>query len=124
VPINAVRVPDELGSPAPVDQPTSVPRELDNAKDMPDDSNEPPTADHMRVLVAEDDPVNSRIIKKRLEKLGHEVYLTVNGEECAAAYAEKTGYFDIVLMDIQVCMPLCCSSSIANLARRCPSLTG
>jgi light-regulated signal transduction histidine kinase (bacteriophytochrome) len=124
VPINAVRMPDELGSPAPVDQPTSVPRELDNAKDMPDDSNEPPTADHMRVLVAEDDPVNSRIIKKRLEKLGHEVYLTVNGEECAAAYAEKTGYFDIVLMDIQVCMLPACFSSTANLHHRCPSLTG
>nr|OQN98794.1 hypothetical protein B0A51_18498 [Rachicladosporium sp. CCFEE 5018] len=55
----------------------------------------------MHVLVAEDDPVNSRIIKKRLEKLGHEVYLTVNGEECASAYGEKTGYFDIVLMDMQ-----------------------
>ena len=115
MPISSVRMPDETGSPAPIDQPTSVPRELENAKDMPDDTNEPPTADHMRVLVAEDDPVNSRIIKKRLEKLGHEVYLTVNGEECAAAYAEKTGYFDIVLMDIQVCRPLACSSSVANL---------
>ncbi|KAK6441384.1 hypothetical protein LTR95_002382 [Oleoguttula sp. CCFEE 5521] len=61
-----------------------------------------PTADHMHVLVAEDDPVNSRIIKKRLEKLGHEVYLTVNGEECSSAYGEKTGYFDIVLMDMQM----------------------
>ena len=78
----------------------------------------------MRVLVAEDDPVNSRIIKKRLEKLGHEVYLTVNGEECAGAYAEKTGYFDIVLMDIQVCKPLTCSSSVANVHCRCPSSTG
>jgi CheY-like chemotaxis protein len=56
----------------------------------------------MRVLVAEDDPVNSRIIKKRLEKLGHDVYLTVNGEECAGTYGEKTGFFDIVLMDMQV----------------------
>jgi anti-sigma regulatory factor (Ser/Thr protein kinase) len=59
-------------------------------------------AEHMRVLVAEDDPVNSRIIKKRLEKLGHEVYLTVNGEECADTYSNKTGFFDIVLMDMQV----------------------
>jgi CheY-like chemotaxis protein len=60
------------------------------------------TADHMRVLVAEDDPVNSKIIKKRLEKLGHEVSLTVNGEECASAYCDRCDFFDIILMDMQV----------------------
>lgn len=63
---------------------------------------DPVSADHMRVLVAEDDPVNSRIIKKRLEKLGHEVFLTVNGEECSSTYGDKTGFFDIVLMDMQM----------------------
>jgi CheY-like chemotaxis protein len=60
------------------------------------------SADYMRVLVAEDDPVNSKIIKKRLEKLGHEVMLTVNGEECASAYCDRSGFFDIILMDMQV----------------------
>lgn len=123
VPISSVRMPDEIGSPGPVEQPASVPRVLGDVKDVPDRSSEPPTADHMRVLVAEDDPVNSRIIKKRLEKLGHEVYLTVNGEECAAAYSEKTGYFDIVLMDIQVRSPLTCSPSVADCFHRCPSST-
>jgi hypothetical protein len=62
-----------------------------------------PPGDHMRILVAEDDLLNSKIIKKRLEMFGHEVYLTVNGEECSGAYREKTKFFDIVLMDIQVC---------------------
>lgn len=61
------------------------------------------SAEHMRILVAEDDPVNSRIIKKRLEKLGHEIFLTVNGEECSTAYGERCDFFDIVLMDMQVC---------------------
>lgn len=61
-----------------------------------------PGGDCMHVLVAEDDPVNSRIIKKRLEKLGHEIQLTVNGEECATAYADRGGYFDVILMDMQV----------------------
>ena len=60
------------------------------------------TAEHMRVLVAEDDPVNSKIIKKRLEKLGHEVSLTVNGEDCASAYCDRCDFFDIILMDMQV----------------------
>ena len=57
---------------------------------------------HLQVLVAEDDPINSKIIKKRLEKSGHEVYHTINGEECATAYAEKSYFFDVVLMDMQV----------------------
>ncbi|MCJ1354194.1 MAG: Light-sensor Protein kinase [Icmadophila ericetorum] len=61
-----------------------------------------PTADHLQVLVAEDDPINSKIIKKRLEKAGHEVYLTINGEECASAYGEKSAFFDVVLMDMQM----------------------
>ena len=65
----------------------------------------PTDAEHMKVLVAEDDPVNSKIIKKRLEKLGHFVFLTVNGEECSSAYCERTGSFDIVLMDMQVRIP-------------------
>jgi hypothetical protein len=63
----------------------------------------PMSAEHMRVLVAEDDPVNSRIIKKRLEKLGHSVTLTVNGDECAGAFSDKPQDFDVVLMDMQVC---------------------
>lgn len=59
-------------------------------------------ANNMRVLVAEDDPINSKIIKKRLEKLGHEVHLTVNGEECASAFGDHPKDFDVVLMDMQV----------------------
>ena len=62
----------------------------------------PRTADHLSVLVAEDDPINSRIVKKRLEKYGHVVYLTINGEECASVYGEKPTFFDVVLMDMQV----------------------
>lgn len=56
----------------------------------------------LRVLVAEDDPVNSKIIHKRLTKLGHTVILTGNGEECATAFASATSNFDMVLMDLQM----------------------
>lgn len=54
------------------------------------------------VLVAEDDPINSRIMKKRLEKLGHKAYMTVNGEECSSAHGEQASSFDAVLMDLQM----------------------
>lgn len=63
------------------------------------------TADHLQVLVAEDDPVNSKIVIKRMEKGGHQVYHTVNGEECASAYGENPALFDVVLMDMQVFSP-------------------
>ena len=82
-------------------------------KDIPASSPSSTAADHMRVLVAEDDPVNSKIIKKRLEKLKHEVLLTMNGEDCASAYCDRSGFFDIILMDMQVSatvniLLLCC----------------
>ncbi|KAM0252707.1 hypothetical protein ACHAP5_000999 [Fusarium lateritium] len=57
---------------------------------------------HLEVLVAEDDPINMKILRKRLERLGHGVYHTVNGEDCAAAYRERSKDFDVVLMDMQM----------------------
>ncbi|KAJ5274314.1 hypothetical protein N7505_002859 [Penicillium chrysogenum] len=72
-------------------------------------SSAPPTTvplttdlDHLNVLVAEDDPINSKIIQKRLTKLGHTVTLTGNGEACRVAFASGTNSFDVVLMDIQM----------------------
>lgn len=58
--------------------------------------------DKFRVLIAEDDPVNMKILTKRLEKAGHTVYPAVNGEDCAAVFKEKAAEFDIILMDMQV----------------------
>ncbi|KAB5566609.1 hypothetical protein GE09DRAFT_1273380 [Coniochaeta sp. 2T2.1] len=56
----------------------------------------------LNLLIAEDDPINMKILRKRLEKAGHKVFHAVNGEECAALYGEKPGAFDVVLMDMQV----------------------
>ncbi|KAK5077969.1 hypothetical protein LTR64_003627 [Lithohypha guttulata] len=67
------------------------------------------------VLVAEDDPINSRIMKKRLEKLGHSAYMTVNGEECSSAHGEKAVMFDAVLMDLQ--MPIVDGFSSTKMIR-------
>ena len=62
----------------------------------------PSKPDGLRVLVAEDDPINSKIMQKRLEKVGHDVHHTVNGEECAMAHGAEGACFDVVLMDMQM----------------------
>jgi len=102
-PLRAVKIPGDVTSLTQTQpQGGSVLGEVhDEPKHIPP-SPENLSAKHMRVLVAEDDPINSKIIKKRLEKLGHEVYLTVNGEECASAFGDRPKDFDVVLMDMQV----------------------
>jgi two-component system sensor histidine kinase/response regulator len=54
----------------------------------------------LRVLVAEDNPVNQLVARRILEKAGHEVVVAENGQ--AAIDAVERERFDIVLMDIQM----------------------
>jgi two-component system sensor histidine kinase/response regulator len=54
----------------------------------------------LRVLVAEDNPVNQKLATKILEKRGHLVSIVSNGQEAIDALKEE--YFDIVLMDVQM----------------------
>jgi CheY-like chemotaxis protein len=100
-PLVASRIPNGSQSSAVCTSPATLSAPKDKIEDSSHSNKTPPT-DGMRVLVAEDDQINSRIIDKRLSKLGHDVHLTSNGEECVYAYREAKGNFDIVLMDIQV----------------------
>jgi signal transduction histidine kinase/DNA-binding response OmpR family regulator len=54
----------------------------------------------LKILVAEDNPVNRTLALKMLEKRGHKVTLAGNGIEAVAALQADT--FDLVLMDIQM----------------------
>lgn len=126
-PLKPVKIPDD-SSPPPGSRPAppggiigEIHEEIED--ESAGSSSEAVSADHMRVLVAEDDPVNSRIIKKRLEKLKHSVTLTVNGEECAAAFGEKPREFDVVLMDMQVSLQLQLTQSRYLPCCRCPLST-
>lgn len=108
-PIRPVRMPGETttGSPTSEYPPREFPAPTPSRVlfDIPDRSappQEPLNADKLRVLVAEDDPINSKIVQKRLEKIGHEVHLTINGEECSSTYGDRPAFFDVVLMDMQV----------------------
>ncbi|KAJ2974591.1 hypothetical protein NUW58_g8613 [Xylaria curta] len=109
-PIKAVKIPDDY-----FDQPTElqtnsssgilfeIPETPTQGKDeskMSADSNAKP--DKLRLLIAEDDPINMKILKKRLEKAGHQVSSAVNGEDCAAVLKERPSDFDVILMDMQM----------------------
>ncbi|MCJ1282404.1 Light-sensor Protein kinase [Xylographa opegraphella] len=103
-PVKPVRISDKAEqNPAQVEKSSrSAARVLFDIPPKPAEELSTATADHLNVLVAEDDPINSKIIKKRLEKLGHSVSLTINGEECASAYGDHQAFFDVVLMDMQM----------------------
>ena len=54
----------------------------------------------MKILVAEDNPVNQKLIKRILEKRGADVMLAENGKKAVERFSKE--YFDIILMDIQM----------------------
>jgi PAS domain S-box-containing protein len=54
----------------------------------------------LRVLVAEDNPVNQMLVRAMLEKAGHRVDLAANGIEAVDALCRRP--YDLVLMDMQM----------------------
>ena len=53
-----------------------------------------------RILVAEDNPVNQKVVRAFLETAGHELNIVNNGAEALAAV--QSSRFDLILMDIQM----------------------
>src|SRR5712664_481701 len=62
------------------------------------DAREPGSS--LKVLLAEDNAVNQRLVVRLLEKRGHRVAVAENGLEALAALKKET--FDLVLMDVQM----------------------
>jgi PAS domain S-box-containing protein len=54
----------------------------------------------LRLLLAEDNPVNQRVAVALLERRGHDVTVVGNGRE--ALEAAREGRFDVILMDVQM----------------------
>jgi CheY-like chemotaxis protein len=54
----------------------------------------------LKILVAEDNPVNAKVLTRLLEKQDHSVTLAVNGQQ-AVEFAAKTS-FDMIFMDVQM----------------------
>lgn len=58
----------------------------------------------LRVLVAEDNPVNQIVTRGYLRRLGIEPDIAENGREAVQCYRGKRGQYDLILMDLD--MPL------------------
>ncbi|MHA7581029.1 PAS domain S-box protein [Paenibacillus vandeheii] len=68
----------------------------------------------MRILVAEDHPVNRKILTEYLEKLGYQADVCANGVEAIEAISQNA--YDIVLMDLQ--MPVMDGLKATDLVHR------
>ncbi|WP_248750406.1 hybrid sensor histidine kinase/response regulator [Pseudomonas sp. MWU15-20650] len=69
---------------------------------------------NLRVLVAEDNLINSAIIKEQLEALGCTVVVTANGEQALMQW--MPGHFDLVLTDVN--MPVMNGYQLAEALRQ------
>ncbi len=56
----------------------------------------------MRILLAEDNPVNQKLARFLLTKAGYQVEVVGNGEDAVAVYNTAPQDFDMILMDVQM----------------------
>ncbi len=73
---------------------------LDELETESSDPDPEPTLPALHCLVAEDNPLNQKLVVSMLERAGHTAEIAANGRKALELAA--TGRFDIVLMDIQM----------------------
>jgi len=56
----------------------------------------------VRILLAEDNPVNQKLAKMMLTKAGYQVELANNGQEAVEKYTASPENFDLIFMDVQM----------------------
>jgi PAS domain S-box-containing protein len=66
-----------------------------------------------RVLVAEDNAINQKIVSFQLKKMGFEIDMTENGQEALERY--NSGSYDLIILDIQ--MPVLDGYQVAKAIR-------
>jgi CheY-like chemotaxis protein len=56
----------------------------------------------MVVAIADDNTINLQVLKRRLEIMGHKVFVSRDGQECFEVFQENSGNIQFVLMDLDV----------------------
>lgn len=59
----------------------------------------------LAVLVADDNPINLSLLKRRLEKMGHDITTSVDGQDCFETFRRQCNTLHFILMDINACRP-------------------
>jgi len=75
---------------------------------------EPELAVDLRILAAEDNPINQQVLKTIFEQIG--LPITIVGDGAAAVEACRTRAWDIILMDVQ--MPILCGPEATRAIRQ------
>lgn len=88
----------------------SAPQNLRNARKVQQPKVELPT---LNILVAEDNVVNQKLIKKILERDGHQVRIAQDG--ASALDLARSEHYDLILMDIQ--MPKISGDEVIRIIR-------
>ncbi len=77
------------------------PQSRDRSQELSNQTvSEPAETDILHVLLAEDNPVNQKLVLRLLQKRGHHVRIADNGQQALEALAEDR--FDVILMDVQM----------------------
>ncbi|EDN97971.1 hypothetical protein SS1G_12828 [Sclerotinia sclerotiorum 1980 UF-70] len=69
----------------------------------------------LSILAAEDNPINAKLLHRRLGKLTHRVEITNDGQSCHDYYKSQNKGVDVILMDLQ--MPLVDGSMATRMIR-------
>ncbi len=78
----------------------------------------PETPSRLRILLAEDNVINQRVVTGILEKRGHTVVVAGNGKEALVALEQED--FDLLLMDVQ--MPEMDGFEVTRIIRECEAM--
>jgi len=86
---------------------TAVFRAGDKNNVRSDDQDETPiisahAAQPLKILLAEDNPVNTLLARSFLKQMGHSLTTVADGKEALTALDENNSTFDLVLMDIEM----------------------
>lgn len=84
-----------------------------------------PNTSRFTIIVADDNIINVQILKRRLTKMGHQVFVGRDGQECFNMFVAHQATVDFILVDVNVstrCTP--CRLPLLTISSRCPLWTG